>query len=60
MPHAVYCLIPSVYLPHLPTPASPPQGFLPKALLLGVGQTIGYCVFSEALGFYSRALGEAR
>jgi hypothetical protein len=32
------------------------QGFLPKALLLGIGQTIGYMVFSEALGFYSEAL----
>ncbi|KAG2449622.1 hypothetical protein HYH02_005155 [Chlamydomonas schloesseri] len=32
------------------------KGFLPKALLLGIGQTIGYMVFSEALGFYSEAL----
>ncbi|KAG2501402.1 hypothetical protein HYH03_001188 [Edaphochlamys debaryana] len=32
------------------------KGFLPKALLLGVGQTIGYMVFSEALGFYSDLL----
>ncbi|GLC51634.1 hypothetical protein PLESTB_000523600, partial [Pleodorina starrii] len=31
------------------------KGFLPKALLLGVGQTIGYCVFSEALNFYGSA-----
>ncbi|GIL72601.1 hypothetical protein Vretimale_4332 [Volvox reticuliferus] len=36
------------------------KGFLPKALLLGVGQTIGYMVFSEALNFYGSALAEKR
>jgi hypothetical protein len=53
--------VPVVFEPSGSIPLSlGPQGFLPKALLLGVGQTIGYMVFSEALVFYGSALAEKR